>query len=135
MRIKQLRRQLDRGLGELLIAQAAALIAGLAWSTTFTSPGTGGEADSLFALTEELHRTLVPVEPSPIFVRELRRRLMDEQIEQQLSLWARTRQLPLPVQIAAGIGGATLTAGIVIFARRPLMDAIGELRNRRTVSA
>lgn len=126
------KRHLDRQLGDLLMSYADALIAGLAWSTSSKYNGSYEEPEDLFALTQQLHRALVPVEPSSLFVRELRRRLLSEEFTAQRSLWERTRQLPLPVQIAAGIGGATLTAGIVLFARRPLMDAIDEIRSRRT---
>ena len=117
----------------MLLAYADALVAGLAWSLPFNKRGVAPEqSEDLFALTEQLHHTLVPVEPSPIFVRELRSHLMDTRLGDEPALWARTRQLPLPVQIAAGLGGATLTAGIVLVARRPLLDALDELRSHHT---
>ncbi|HML20485.1 MAG TPA: hypothetical protein PKD09_02480 [Aggregatilinea sp.] len=127
-----LKRHFDRHAGDMLLAYADALVAGLAWSLPFKHNSTPDQSEDLFALTEQLYHTLVPVEPSPIFVRELRSHLMDVQLVDEPSLWERTRQLPLPVQIAAGLGGATLTAGIVLVARRPLLDALGELRGHRT---
>ncbi|WP_162909953.1 hypothetical protein [Aggregatilinea lenta] len=126
-----MKRHLDRHAGDMLLAYADTLVAGLAWSLPFKHGNLPEQSEELFALTEQLHNTLVPVEPSPIFVRELRSHLMDVQLVDAPSLWERTRQLPLPVQIAAGLGGATLTAGIVLVARRPLLDALDELRSHR----
>lgn len=130
-----LKRHFDRRAGDMLLAYADTLVAGLAWSLPFNKHGSDSErSEDLFALTEQLHHTLVPVDPSPIFVRELRSHLMDFQLADTPSLWERTRHLPLPVQIAAGLGGATLTAGLVLVARRPLLDALDELRSHRTIA-
>ncbi|MBN1678821.1 MAG: hypothetical protein JW966_00920 [Anaerolineae bacterium] len=92
------------------------------------------QVEDLLALAERISKTLLPVVPSHEFVEELRR-----QLDNQTSLisppwWERIRQLSPRVQLAAvGIGGATLTAaGVVIIARRPVIDALTGKRTRRT---
>jgi hypothetical protein len=70
--------------------------------------------------------------PSEQFVAGLRHRLLTSDRRPALSLWARIRRLPPRTQLAAGIGGATLTAGVVILATRSVYDALGNRRNRRT---
>jgi len=46
-------------------------------------------------------------------------------------MWQRIHQLPLRMRLAAGIGGATLTAGVLLIASRPyLMDVLTSWRDR-----
>ncbi len=100
----------------------------------YTEPGED-DLETLLRLSERIERAMPPVTPSEQYVAQLRRRLLESDPQEALSLWRRIRQLPPRTQLAAGIGGATLTAGVVILATRSVYDALGSRRNRRTVTA
>lgn len=94
------------------------------------------QVDSLVSLAEQISVSLVPVQPSEEFVTELRQRLSDAVFLEPASWWQRIRQLPPSVQLAAGISGATLAAGVVLVARRPVLEAVSDYwRNRHTIIA
>jgi hypothetical protein len=90
-----------------------------------------GQVEGLFTLAERISRTLMPVAPSEQFVNRLRHELIDSASAEPRSLWGRIRSLPPRTQIAAGIGGATLTAGVVLIASRSMPNALEYWRNRR----
>ena len=94
-----------------------------------------GDLEALLRLSERIERAMPAVAPSEQYVAQLRHRLLESDPQGTLSLWRRIRQLPPRTQLAAGIGGATLTAGVVILATRSVYDALGNRRNRRTVTA
>ncbi len=129
----------ERHLHDLLMAHADALVSGTLdvdrlldqydWLVT-------SQVKSLLALADQLNRSLVEVNPSEQFLNQLRVQLLDEAYElHDPGLWRRIRQLPPRTQLAAGIGGATLTAGIVLIASRSFPDALDFWRNRRTMLA
>ena len=98
------------------------------------------EASSdLLSLIEQIGQAMTAVMPSEPFVRALRQELLQPDAVAQDTWWQWVRQLPPSVQWAAGIGGAaTLTAGVagvVMIARRPVMEVLAEWRNRRTATA
>jgi hypothetical protein len=94
------------------------------------------QVEGLVQLVERLNRSMVEVTPSEHFVEQLRRQLLEIPTFEQPSLWQRIRELPPRTQLAAGIGGATLTAGVVLLASRPVLGAVNNVwRNRRTVIA
>lgn len=94
-----------------------------------------GDLGALLRLAERLERAMPAVTPSEQYVAQLRQRLLASDSQEMPSLWRRIRQLPPRTQLAAGIGGATLTAGVVILATRSVYDVLGSRRSRRTVTA
>jgi hypothetical protein len=94
------------------------------------------QVKGLLTLAERVNQTLVEVAPSEQFVAQLRRQLTDaSDLANRLSLWGRIRALPPRTQLVAGIGGATLTAGVVILASRSVPEAIDNWRHRRAAIA
>jgi hypothetical protein len=89
------------------------------------------QIEGLLTLTERISHSLTPVTPSEQFVAQLRRDLIDASSPDNVSLWGRIRSLPPRTQIAAGLGGATLTAGVVLIASRSMPSALEYWRNRR----
>jgi hypothetical protein len=129
----------ENPLHELLAAHADELIAGtldkqlLLTRYNRLSPA---EVHDLLALAEQISLALIEVSPSPEFVTELRLRLLEAARQHDRSLLGRIRHMPRRTQLAAGIGGATLTAGVVLAVHRPARDAALEIwRNRRIVIA
>lgn len=94
-----------------------------------------GDLEALLRLAERIEQAMPPVAPPEPYVAQLRHHLLESDPQETLSLWRRIRQLPPRTQLAAGIGGATLTAGVVILATRSVYDVLGSRRNRRTVIA
>ncbi|MGQ9851160.1 MAG: hypothetical protein ACUVSU_14025 [Aggregatilineaceae bacterium] len=123
----------------LLMAHADALVTGSAARDRVRAAcARSGETEleALLELTERIERAMPPVAPSERFVAELHQRLLQAEVAQSSrSLWARVQRLPWRTRIAAGIGGATLTAGVVILATRSVYDALGNRRNRRAITA
>jgi hypothetical protein len=91
------------------------------------------QTESLFVVAERINDTLIEVVPSEHFVSQLRFDLFEKAMTEQASWWERLRSLPPRTQLAAGIGGATLTAGMVIIATRSMPNALEFLRNLRDV--
>ncbi|MBN1200424.1 MAG: hypothetical protein JXJ20_01085 [Anaerolineae bacterium] len=93
------------------------------------------QVEELLTLANRISQTLSDVTPAREFVDDLRRQLSEGIIPGNRSWWERIRQLPPSAQLAAGIGGATLTAGVVLIASRPVLDALADWRSRRTAAA
>jgi len=94
-----------------------------------------GQVEDLLNLTDRISQVLTEVTPSEEFVADLRYRLAEAGAQAGRSLWTRIRRLPPRTQLAAGIGGATLTAGVVLIAARTLPDALDLWRSRRATAA
>lgn len=132
------RRPSQRWQRNLLMAHADALVSGsAARERVRTACARSGETEleALLELAERIERAMPPVEPSAQFVADLHQRLLRADVTRPVSLWARVQRLPLRTRVAAGIGGATLTAGVVILASRSVFDVLGNRRNRRTITA
>lgn len=84
----------------------------------------GSELDALLKLAQELEHVLVMVAPTPGFISGLRSELL---ATKSATLLYRLRNLSR-VQLAAGIGGLTVAAGIIWYARKSGFD-IRLLRN------
>jgi len=93
------------------------------------------QVEDLLALTDRISRVLTEVTPSEEFVAQLRYQLTEAGGHESRSLWTRIRHLPPRTQLAAGIGGATLTAGVVLIAARTLPEALDLWRNRHAAAA
>jgi hypothetical protein len=89
------------------------------------------QVEGLLTLTERISRSLTQVAPSEQFVVQLRHDLIEASSPDRVSLWGRIRSLPPRTQIAAGLGGATLTAGVVLIASRSMPNALEYWRSRR----
>lgn len=89
------------------------------------------QAGNLIVLTERINQSLEEVVPSEHFVSQLRYKLIESALP-TANWWERLRNLPPRTQWAAGIGGATLTAGVVLIASR---STLGFWRNRRDFAA
>ena len=127
----------DRWLQNLLMAHADALAgeADLGRHRAGHAKDMPGHVEALLTLAEDVSRVLVRVEPSDDFVARLERELRATHGTIRLSMWQRVRSLPPRTQIAAGIGGATLTAGVVLLASRSLPDMVSSWRSRWTAAA
>jgi hypothetical protein len=111
---------LDVRLQELLAEQADALIAGndsfeprferFNFNTTQET-----DARDLLQLASHLRETLLPVGPSPEFMSRLKGELTGEA---PVTLLVRWRKLPASYQLAAKLGGLTITAGLVLIAAK-----------------
>jgi hypothetical protein len=128
------RQYIDRQIEDFLMAHADALVSG---SPEFDDlldqydEVVRSQVEGLFTLAERVSGSLIPVAPSEKFVNRLRHELIDAASVEPRSLWGRIRSLPPRTQIAAGIGGATLTAGVVLIASRSMPSALEYWRNRR----
>jgi len=133
------KRRPERQLHDFLMAHADALVSGTLDVDRLLDQYdllVNNQVESLLVLAEQMSRSLVEVNPSEQFVNQLRVQLLDETYElRDPGLWRRIRQLPPRTQLAAGIGGATLTAGLVLIASRSFPDALDFWRNRRTLLA
>jgi hypothetical protein len=87
--------------------------------------------EGLLTLAERISRLLIQVSPSEQFVNQLRHELIDASSPGRRSLWGRIRSLPPRTQLAAGIGGAAVTAGVVLIASRSMPNALEYWRSRR----
>ena len=133
-------RAAQRALQELLMAHADALVSGAPDRQAVLAAydeETRAQAAELLALAERIQDTMSEVAPSEQFVRQLGAQLATAPtVVPSRSLWGRVRHLPPRVQLAAGIGGATLTAGVVLLLSRTLVPgALESWRNRRAVTA
>ncbi len=128
----------DQNTQNVLMAYADALVSGTPPSDDLLADVDEDLRDSiqdLFALAGQISLGLTQVVPSEQFVAELRSRLLDVEGVHYLSWLGRWRQLPPKTQIAAGIGGATLTAGVVLIAARSVSDVWDSWRSRREATA
>ena len=99
----------------------------------YTKPGED-DLDALLRLSERIERAMPPVTPSEQYVAQLRRRLLESDPQEALSLWSASASFRAH-PIGRRYRRATLTAGVVILATRSVYDALGSRRNRRTVTA
>jgi hypothetical protein len=132
------RRRADAQIRDLLLAHADALVSGTLDLNRLLAKHRQvplSQVEDLFALAEQIQRTLVQVTPSEQFVARLHQELLAPEEVAARSWWGRLRGLPPRTQLAAGIGGATLTAGVVILASRSVPDAIDHWRQRRAATA
>ncbi len=86
------------------------------------------QIDDLVDLAEQLREVLVEVSPSPAFMEGLLHELIGSKHAQHL-WWSRVQTMPNRMKIAAGIGGITLTAGMLLITARSLSFLLG-LRHR-----
>src|SRR5258706_5309713 len=91
------------------------------------APSQAAEAADLLDLAQTLRGTLALVEPSPDFTRRLKSELVGEP---PLTLLVRWRKLPAHYQLAAKLGGLTITAGIVLLAVRRALAVLDALHRR-----
>lgn len=127
----------EQQLQDILMAHAEALLAdGVDRDTLLDQIDdvVRGQAESLLTLAENVQRAMAGVVPSDQFVKQLKLQLTAGGAQDALTWWHRLRQLPPRTQIAAGIGGATITAGLVLLASRSMPDALEFWRNRRTAT-
>jgi hypothetical protein len=117
-------------LDEILAAQADALIAGqedFEMEEFDLTSDQAAEANELFHLAAQLSDSLQPVMPSEAFMARLKDELTGES---QSALLVRWRKLPPQYQLAAKLGGITLTAGVMLLAARTGINVLGSLQRR-----
>lgn len=78
------------------------------------------ETADLLRLAADLREVLVQVDPSEQFVEQLKQELLTTKPDTVVE-WL--RKLSAAQQVAAGIGGMTVAAGLFWFARRSTVDA------------
>lgn len=130
------RNRTNQYLEDALIAHADALVAGTLDREALLSQVDHvmrSQLEALMDIAERVQRSMTVVSPSEQFVKQLAHDLaIGADVEEQ-TLLDRIRYLPPAVQLAAaGIGGVTLTAGIVLIASRSMPDALEFWRSRRT---
>ena len=90
----------------------------------------------LMGLAERMSYTLQPVSPSAAFVEQLRGEFISKAPPALLARWRKLPgwdKLPPRYQTAAKVGGATLTAGLMLFAVRRAWT--GQRARHRTATA
>ncbi len=131
------RSRLERQYNDVLMAHADALRTGYVDRDALLvhyDPQDRREIESLMDLAEQMHQILFSVNPSEQFIAQLHHQLLQDLDDESRTLLERIRYMPPGLQIAAGIGGATLTAGLVLIASRSMPDAL-EFWRRRTATA
>jgi hypothetical protein len=83
----------------------------------------------LAVLADQLREVLVTVSPAASFVDDLYRELVGHKRAAR-TLWGRVQNMPPRVKLAAGIGGLTLTAGVLLITVRSLSHILETLANR-----
>ncbi len=125
-------RYIKRQIQTVLAAHADALLLGTVDREKLLAPYDNvirEQAESLMMLAERIQASVTDGVPSEKFVAQLRFDLL-EQAAMDPDTWVDwLRNLPARTQWAAGIGGATLTAGVVLLASRSTLEF---WRNRRT---
>ncbi len=121
-------------LDDLLAAHTDALLAGLEdfdpqFSNFGIASAQAAEATDLLGLAFRLRETLTPVAPSEEFTRRLKNELVGA--EQTVTLLVRWRKLPAHYQLAAKLGGLTLTAGLLLLATRRAVGVLDALHHRQ----
>jgi hypothetical protein len=91
------------------------------------APSQTAEAADLLDLAQTLRSALAPIEPSLDFTRRLKSELVGEP---PLTLLVRWRKLPAHYQLAAKLGGLTITAGLVLLAVRRALAVLNALHRR-----
>ncbi len=132
------RSQSDSQVDDLLMTHADALVRDAEEAHALkdqTDPALLQQVDDLLQLAEMISQVLPGVIPSEQFINELRQQLITAGTLDDVTLWEWIRGLPPRTQLAASIGGATLTAGVVWFARRPVRNAIEGWWHRWTATA
>lgn len=130
--------QLQNQVEDLLVAHADALAAGYSERDLLLDHCDWvlrSQVEGLFDLAEQVAGSLVETLPSEQFVAGLRQALLAGGEMPARLWWVRIRQLPPRTQLAAGIGGAALTAGVFWLASRALPEALDLWRSRRTMAA
>jgi hypothetical protein len=128
----------EHHLQDFLMAYADALVSGTRDADSVLEQfdrDMRGQVEDLLTLTDQISQVLTEVAPSEEFIAQLRYRLTEVGGPESRSLWTRIRRLPPRTQLAAGIGGATLTAGVVLIAARTLPEALDLWRNRHAAAA
>ncbi len=90
--------------------------------------GASGESHELLLLATQLHSALKPVEPSAEFMTRLRAEFVEETPGTLMLRW---RTLPPRYQLAAKVGGFTLTAGLTVLAVRRALNVMSGVRARQ----
>ena len=124
----------NRQVQDLLMAHADALLFGTLDREKLLEPYDNvirEQAGSLIVVAERINQSVEDVVPSDHFVSQLRYNLIETSFP-ATNWWERLRSLPPRTQWAAGIGGATLTAGVVLIASRSTLEF---WRNRRDIPA
>lgn len=85
----------------------------------------------LVTLTDQLHNTLVEVSPSAAFVDSLFKDLVGSS-PRRLDWRSRVRTMSPRMKVAAGIGGLTLTAGVLLLTGHSLLHLIHALQRGET---
>ena len=98
-------------------------------STEHLTQNASAEMVELLNLTDLLHSNLIPIEPSPEFLLQLRGEFITHAPPALLLRW---RKIPPRYRIAAQIGGVTLTAGLALLAGRRAFDLLHGIRSRQT---
>lgn len=127
----------DKHIEDLLAAHLDALIAGQDdFDPQLTryglTPAKTAEATDLLSLASRLRETLTPVAPSDAFVSRLKGELIGDQ---PVTLLVRWRKLPAHYQLAAKLGGLTLTAGLLLLASRRALTILDALQHRNQPDA
>jgi len=125
----------DRQIEELLAAHADAMHTPPAGLEVFKhqldryslTPQQTDEAVELLDLAQALREALGPIEPSAAFTARLKNELVGEQ---PMTLLVRWRKLPAHYQLAAKLGGLTLTAGIAVLAVSRALVVLDTLHRR-----
>jgi hypothetical protein len=128
----------EHHLQDFLMAYADALVSGTRDADSVLEQfdqDMRGQIEDLLILSDLISKVLTEVAPSDEFIAQLRSRLTEAGGPESRSLWMRIRRLPPRAQLAAGIGGATLTAGVVFIAARTLPEALDLWRNRHAAAA
>ncbi len=129
----------SRDVQDYLMAHADALIAGTldrsALARRFPNVDPA-QIERLMTLAEQISRALVDTAPSDEFIARLRHELLNSGIYDEDSLVERLLRMAPRTQLEwVSLGGATLTAGVVVLlASRPLLDMIGAWYDRRTAA-
>lgn len=127
----------ERQLQELLSTHADALISGTVDLESLLAPldqDLRGQVEDLLALADRISHSLTEINPSEQFIAQLRQQLAlsGAGLLGHRTWWGWIRDLSPRTQWAAGIGGATLTAGVVLIASRTLPEVWNYWRSRRT---
>ena len=124
-------------LQDVLLAHADALVRGEAERDVLLAHYDAtirDQAVELMDIAERIQNSMPAVRPSERFVAQLGHQLAQHTGDDPQSLWERIRDLPPGMQLAAGIGGATITAGLVLIASRTMPNALSFWRNRRVLT-